>query len=350
MAKKATKKTAKQVAKKSSKKITYASSGVDVAKVKGIQNKINNLIFTTSNKYSIALKGHYAGLFRAGGATLAIHADGVGTKVLVAQAVGKYDTVGIDAVAMNTNDMICVGAEPIVCVDYLAMNKADEKLSLDIMKGLVRGSKESGCALIGGETAILPDIIVGGKKPFDLAVTCVGLIQKGTPDLTGKRLKSGDVIVGLASSGIHSNGYSLARKLLPIKKWGKQMLTPTRVYVKPVLEMIKRCEIHGIAHITGGAYSKLMRVGKYAKKGFLLDNMPSPSPIFQAMASKVNDDREMYRTFNMGIGMCIMCPNKDAAKVLAIARKYKIPAQLVGKVTDKEDVILENGKAKISLL
>jgi len=342
MAKKATKTTAK--------KITYASSGVDVAKVKGIQNKINNLIFTTSNKYSIALKGHYAGLFKAGGATLAIHADGVGTKVLVAQAVGKYDTVGIDAVAMNTNDMICVGAEPIVCVDYLAMNEADEYLTLELMKGLVKGSKESGCALIGGETAILPDIIVGGKKPFDLAVTCVGLIQPGTPNLTGKRLKSGDVIVGLASSGIHSNGYSLVRKILPIKKWGKQMLTPTRVYVKPVLEMIKQCEIHGIAHITGGAYSKLMRVGKYAKKGFLLDNMPAPSPIFKAMAEKVRDDREMYRTFNMGIGMCIMCPKREAAKIMRIAKKYKIASQVVGRVTDKQDVILEKGKKRISLL
>jgi len=329
-------------------KITYASSGVDVSRVKKMQNRINDMAFSASNEYSLPVKGHYAGLFKAGGSTLTMHCDGVGSKVLVAEDMGKYDTVGIDAIAMNVNDIICIGSKPIVAVDYLALAKSDEELVFEIMKGLVAGAKESGVALIGGETAILPDMIKGGKRPFDLAVTCVGIMEREM--ITGSSLKTGDAVIGLESSGIHSNGYTLARKVLSVKEWGKEMLEPTRIYVKPVLEMLGSSDIHGIAHITGGAFSKLMRVGAYAKKGFVLDSMPKPAPVFKALAEKVNDEREMHRTFNMGVGMCIMAPETEESRLISIARKHGVKAQRVGTVTDKEDVVLVKNGKRISLL
>jgi phosphoribosylformylglycinamidine cyclo-ligase len=327
---------------------TYSESGVDVKKVKGIHAAINDLIFSGAPDFVLPIKGHYAGLFKAGNATLAIHCDGVGSKVLVADEMGKFDTVGIDCVAMNVNDLICVGAKPLVLVDYLALAKEDDALVSELMKGLKKGADESGCAIVGGETAILPDMIKGGSKPFDLAATCVGIVE-GEP-LTGEMMKVGDVILGLESSGIHSNGYTLARRLLDAKKWGKQMLEPTKIYVKPVLEMLANCSIHGIAHITGGAYSKLKRIGDYAKVGFLLDSMPKTTGVMSELELQMASDYEFYRTFNAGVGMCIVCPKGDAAKAIGIAKKHGIAASVIGKIVEGSDVVLQKGGKKISLL
>jgi len=191
-------------------------------------------------------------------------------------------------------------------------------------------------------------MIKGGKKPFDLAATAVGVVE-GEP-LTGAKMKVGDVIVGLESSGIHSNGYTLARRLLDANKWGKAMLEPTRIYVKPVLEMLSSCGIHGLAHITGGAYSKLMRIGAYAKVGFLLDSMPKTTGVMAELERKMGSDYEFYRTFNAGVGMCVVCQKKDAAKVVAIAKKHGIGASIIGSITPEEDVILQKNGKKISLL
>ena len=327
---------------------TYSSSGVDIKKVKGIHGAINDAIFSSLPDFVLPIKGHYAGLFKSGGQTLAMHCDGVGTKVMVADALGKFDTVGIDAVAMNVNDIICLGARPLVLVDYLALAHEDAALVSEILKGLQEGAKQSGCAIIGGETAILPEIIKGGEKPFDLAATCVGVVE-GEP-LTGAKMVPGDVLVGLESSGLHSSGYTLSRKVLDIRKWGKEMLVPTRIYVKPIMEMLSSCEIHGIAHITGGAYSKLMRIGSYAKVGFLLDNMPTLTPMMKELAAHLGSDYEMYRTFNCGIGMVVACPEAEAEKVIALAKKHGMGAQIIGKVVKGSDVTLEKGGKKISLL
>ncbi len=327
---------------------TYSSAGVDVKKVKGIHRAINDAIFSSLPDFVLPIKGHYAGLFKAGGAILAMHCDGVGSKLLVADALGKFDTVGIDCVAMNVNDIICVGAKPLVLVDYLALAHEDEQLVVEVMKGLKEGASQAGCAIIGGETAILPDMITGGKKPFDLAATCVGIVE-GEP-LTGAKMKPGDVLVGLQSSGIHSNGYTLARQLLDVKKWGREMLAPTRIYVKPIMEMLSSCGIHGLAHITGGAFSKLTRIGAYANVGFLLDGMPQTTGVMAELEKQVGSDYEFYRTFNAGIGMCIACPKGEAAKVAAIAKKHGVPAQAVGKVVEGSDVVLEKNGKKISLL
>ncbi len=327
---------------------TYSSSGVDIRKVKGIHGAINDAIFSSLPDYVLPIKGHYAGLFKSGGQTLAIHCDGVGTKVMVADALGKFDTVGIDAVAMNVNDIICLGARPLVLVDYLALAKEDAELVSEILKGLQEGAKQAGCAIIGGETAILPEIIKGGERPFDLAATCVGVVE-GEP-LTGVKMVPGDVLIGLESSGMHSSGYTLARKVLDAKKWGKQMLVPTRIYVKPIMEMLANCEVHGIAHITGGAFSKLSRIGSYGKVGFLLDNMPKMEGVMAELAKKLNSDYEMYRTFNCGIGMVVACPASQESKILGIAKKHNIRAQRIGVVTPGNDVVLKKGDMSISLV
>jgi phosphoribosylformylglycinamidine cyclo-ligase len=154
----------------------------------------------------------------------------------------------------------------------------------------------------------------------------------------------------LESSGIHSNGYTLARRVLDAKKWGAAMLEPTRIYVKPVLEMISSCGVHGVAHITGGAYSKLKRIGDYAKVGFLLDAMPKTSGVMAELEKHVGSDYEFYRTFNAGIGMCVIVPKNDAEKAISIAKKHGIGASVMGKIVEGSDVILEKGGKKISLL
>lgn len=310
---------------------------VDIKKVRNIQAAINAAIFAGDKN---ALVGHYAGIIDVGKERLAMHTDGVGTKVLVAQALGKYDTIGIDAIAMNVNDIICVGARPLAGVDYLAVAEEDEELITEIMKGLVAGAKESEIKIVGGETAIMKDVIKGGEKPFDLAFTVIGKVEKFT---TGDTIKKGDVLIGLESSGLHSNGYSLARKVLDVEKWGEEMLTPTKIYVKPVMEMLHACEVHGLAHITGGAFSKLMRLNK--KCGFLIDEPMKPRKIFMELWEHVDDETEMYRTFNMGTGMVVAVPEKEEGKIIGIAKRNGVKAQAIGRVTDVPGVYL--GKTRL---
>lgn len=310
---------------------------VDIRKVRGIQAAINSAIFAGEKG---ALVGHYAGLVKVGKETIAMHTDGVGTKVLVAQALGKYDTVGIDAIAMNVNDIICVGARPLAGVDYLAVAEEDEHLIAEIMKGLVAGAKESEIKIVGGETAVMKDVIKGGEKPFDLAFTVMGKVEKLT---TGDAIRKGDVLIGLESSGLHSNGYTLARKVLDVGKWGGEMLTPTKIYVKPVMEMLHECEVHGLAHITGGAFSKLMRLNK--KCGFIIDEPMKPGKIFMEIWKHVEDEVEMYRTFNMGTGMVVVAPEKEEGKIIGIAKKNGVKAQPIGRVAETPGVYL--GKIRL---
>ena len=312
---------------------------VDVGEVRKIQSSIWDQIKSTfeyRRGYGEALPvfGHYGGIFKCGNDKLVIHTDGVGTKLLVADQVGRYDTVGIDAIAMSVNDILCVGAQPLVCVDYIALAEEDSKMVAALIKGLVKGAQESNMAIIGGETAIVPDLLKEGA--FDLTVTAVGKIEKL---ILGNEITKGDVIVGLESSGMHSNGYTLARKLLDVKKWGDEMLKPTRIYANPVLEMIDACDVHGIAHITGGAFSKLTRLNK--EVGYVLDDLPEPQPVFKEMAKKVKE-MDMYRTFNMGVGMAIILPEDRADTIINIANKHEVNASVIGKVTDKKGVWIKN--------
>ncbi len=335
---------------------TYAKAGVNVRKVEGIQNKIASILSGTLNKNVLLGAGHYAGIVQLKGIRLAMHADGVGSKVLIAQLLNKYDTVGIDAIAMNVNDLICLGARPFAAVDYLAIVRSDERIISEIMKGLKQGARLSDCAIIGGETAIVPDLIKGlPGKGFDLSVTCIGELE-GKP-ITGEDMKEGDLIIGLESSGLHSNGYTLARKVLlrgeNANNRGllKQLLIPTRIYSTAVMEVIKKIKtVHGLAHITGGAFSKLQRLSNDNKKGFLLNDMPTIPAIFKRIQKEANlSQKEMYRTFNMGIGFCIIVAKKDAKAVQKICKKHRIKSHIIGRIIDEPGVYLQTSKGTIIL-
>ncbi len=337
----------------------YKDAGVDIKKAGKTHAEIEKVIASTRNGYCFPISGHYAGILNIGKEKIAITNDGVGSKILVAASLKKFDTVGIDCVAMVVNDLICVGARPVALVDYIALQRQDDGLVSELMKGLADGCMQAGCAIVGGETAVLPEIVNG----FDLEATCIGVIggkgsrqggsgaKSGSEIIDGGKIRPGDVIVGLESSGIHSNGYTLARRILKVEKWGKEMLAPTIIYVKPVMEMIGACEIHGLANITGGGFSKLSRLGKHSKGGFLLDSMPELKGIMLELYSGVGkDDYEMYRTFNCGIGFCIICRKGEAEKVIGIAKKYRIGAQIIGKAVKEKDVRLKKDGKEISLL
>ncbi len=331
---------------------TYAKAGVDIRKVKKIHGDIDKIASETFSTRKgrfgkvLDIRGHYAGLIDIGkGQALALHSDGVGTKVLVALMLGEYEGVGIDCVAMNVNDIICVGAEPVALVDYLALEKPNERLIEGVMKGLRRGALESGVAIVSGETAIMPDVIEG----FDLSATSIGVVRKDRI-VDGTRIEVGDSIIGLSSTGIHSNGLTLARKIL-LKKFSRHvaemLLTPTRIYVKPIMELLRsRVHVHGMAHITGGAYSKLKRIGTRANVGFYLDDLFQPQEIFKLIQrqGKVTD-REMYRTFNMGTGFLMVVPRADERKTLTIIKG----SQVVGRVTNDRRVIVETASTKLEI-
>jgi phosphoribosylformylglycinamidine cyclo-ligase len=322
---------------------------IDVGHVKKIQGSIWEKIkstFSFRKGYGepVPVFGHYGGIFKCGEESLVIHTDGVGTKILVAEAMDKFDTVGIDAIAMSVNDILCVGAEPLVGVDYLALAKEDDELVSEIMKGLVKGAEESGCAIVGGETAIVPDIIKGGDKAFDLTFTAVGRVKKL---ILGNEIVKGDVMVGLESSGLHSNGYTLARKALDIKEWGDAMLAPTKIYVNAILETIDACDVHGIAHITGGSFSKLTRLNK--EVGYRLEGLPEPKPIFKALQKEVKSVKDMYRTFNMGIGMVVILPEDRAHTLINIAKKHDVEAGVIGRIIEKKGVWMKHAGKDINL-
>ena len=332
---------------------TYAKAGVDITKISKIHKRIETILSKTFETRRgklgqvLDIRQHYAGLIDIGNDyALAAHTDGVGTKVLVAEALRKYDTIGIDCIAMNVNDVICLGAEPVAIVNYLALEKPRPHLVEEVMKGLERGAREAGVAIISGETAIMPDVVRG----FDLAATVIGFVKKRRI-ITGEKTQPGDIILGLRSSGIHSNGLTLARKLLLTSRGtfrsARELLRPTRIYTKQVSQLFRsNLEIHGLAHITGGAYSKLKRIGLKSKTGFLLNNLPEPQPIFKKIQTKGKiSDREMYRTFNMGTGFLVICPRRSAKRV-----KQHIPEiREVGYVTDSRATVISLPKSEFEV-
>ena len=331
---------------------TYAKAGVDIRRVKRLHGDIDKLLsktFTTrKGRFGQVLdvRQHYAGLIDIGhGQALALHSDGVGTKVLVSLMLRKYEGVGIDCVAMNVNDLICVGAEPVALVDYLAVESPNQRLVEGIMRGLHQGALQSGVAIVSGETAIMPDVIEG----FDLSATSIGIVKK-TKIIEGNKTRVGDSIIGLPSTGIHSNGLTLARKVL-LKKFNRRaaemLLTPTRIYVKPIMKLLKsRVNVHGMAHITGGAYSKLKRIGTRANVGFYLDNLLPPQEVFRLIQKKGKiTDREMYRTFNMGTGFLIMVRKSDEKKTLMTIPRSRV----VGEVIQEQKVIVKTHSHELQI-
>ena len=310
---------------------TYSEAGVDIdaseratealiAQIKGVNRK--------GDGESIKLDNGFAGLVKLGDGALAMCTDGVGSKLLLAEEMDSIHTVGIDCVAMNTNDLICVGAEPLSFVDYVALDKPDEELMAKIGMGLAEGCKQSNCTLSGGETAILPELVHG----FDIAGTSVGYVKQNKI-IDGTKIAEGNTLIGLESSGPHSNGYTLIRKLFDgDKELGKKLVEPTRIYVKEVMELINQVNVNGIAHITGGGLDNISRINDNFQ--YVIDNpLPVPS-VFDWLQEKGNiETKEMYRTFNMGMGMIIIVNKADAEKSVSILGKH---AQVIGSV--------ENGK------
>jgi len=335
--------------------ITYKKVGVDINEIKKSQQVIGKIIASTHNSQKKAKMthgfGHYAGIVEIpGGKLLATHTDGVGTKVLIANKMQKFDTIGIDCVAMNVNDIICIGATPISFVDYIAANRNDQRIFKQIVSGLVRGAKKSSVPIVGGETAIMPDLISGKGFGFDLAGMVVGILSKKEMVL-GNKIKPNDVIIGIKSSGLLSNGYSLARKVLSkysLKRkfkgvgiLGNALLKPTEIYVKPVLEAIEKCSIHGLAHITGGSFTKLLRLKQI---GFELDNLPKTPALMQLIQDCGVKSDEMYKTFNMGVGFCIISPENQVRGIQKIITKHKMKSYEIGRISKKKGVFINKLK------
>jgi len=294
--------------------------------------------------------GHYAGLVDLGdGRVLSLHIDNVGTKVLIAEMMRKYDTIGIDCVAVCANDLICTGADPISLLDYLAMSKPDRAIVHAIAIGLAKGAKEAGLAIVGGETAIVPELLreEGG---LDLVGMAAG-ICRNEQLILGDRIEEDDTVIGVASSGIHSNGLTLARKVL-LKKHtidetlmgfdrslGEELLEPTRIYVKPTKELVRRVEVHGLAHITGGSFSKLERIVGGVKLGVEIDQPPPPPRIFEVIQREGHvSDSEMYKTFNMGVGFVVICSKHQADRVISIFEKHRQEAMRIGRILRKRGI------------
>lgn len=261
--------------------------------------------------------------------------DGVGTKILLCKEMKKFDTVGIDLVAMSVNDILTLGAEPYLFLDYYATSKLDVAVSKDILKGIVQGCKESNVALVGGETAEMPNVYAPGD--FDLAGFCVGVLEKGK-EVVGQKIKPGDIVIGLPSSGVHSNGFSLVRKILSTQKisfhhalagtkrtWGQVLLTPTKLYVKDVLPLVKKDLIKGMSHITGGGLPEnVVRVlpqGVCATIDTKAWKKPAVFTELQELGKVPQDD--MYRTFNMGIGFVLIASEKKCKSILQAIPKAK---------------------------
>ncbi|MFH0861546.1 MAG: phosphoribosylformylglycinamidine cyclo-ligase [Candidatus Altiarchaeota archaeon] len=330
---------------------TYAKAGVDFRKedrtIRNIQNWVRRTFAYREGKTGAVMVdvGSFANLIDMGDYALAFCTDGVGSKVLVAQELEKYDTIGIDCVASNVNDAICVGAEPISMVDYLAMSHTNDEIARDISKGLHDGAKEAGIAIVGGETASLPDIITGVEnRGFDLAAAVIGIVRKDKI-ITGEKIEPGDAILGFKSSGIHTNGLTLARKVLPKNMW-MNLLAPTRIYVKEALELFGRYDVHGMAHITGGGFLNLCRLTNY---GFRLEHMPEPQMVFKKIQELGRiTDQEMYKTFNMGIGLCAIVSEADGKDIVAKYGK-RFDLMMIGRIVQEPGVTIRHKDAEFAL-
>ncbi len=318
--------------------LTYAKAGVDIDKEnKAISALAKQLIYKRKGLGApLTDVGHYAGLIDFGEYALALTTDGVGSKVLIANEMKRWNTVGIDCIAMNVNDLLAMGIEPLAFVDYIAIHEPNEEIMRQIGVGLAKGAEISRITIVGGETATLPDIVNG----FDLAGTCLGMVRKDRI-ITGECIEIGDAIIGLPSNGVHSNGYSLVRRIIkesgysyrdtfPYNKKttiGDELLIPTRIYME-ILDAAGKYDIHGLAHITGSGLMKLHRITKY---GFDITDPVKPQPIFRFLQEEGGvENAEMYKTFNMGMGFVVVLPKNeadDASKMLG--------GKIVGEIVDE---------------
>ena len=320
----------------------YARAGVDQT---GAGSAVGALVAvlagieTGAPSRSVLPSGHYASVLRLDDRRgLALSCDGVGTKVIVAERLGRLDTVGIDCIAMNVNDVICVGAEPIAVLDYIAVEEADPAALEQIALGLRAGAEAAGVEIPGGELAVLPELIRGHPSPrgFDLLGFCIGLVDVDAI-VTGAAIEPGDAIVGIPSSGIHSNGLTLARRVLGDDD--ARLLVPTAIYVRAVRDLVEsRVEVRGLAHITGEGFLNLLRLEAVA--GYLIDQ-PLPVPeVFEDIAERGGvEPAEMYEVFNMGCGFCCVVPAGDAREAVSILGRRHPGTAVIGRASTAGGVV-----------
>jgi phosphoribosylformylglycinamidine cyclo-ligase len=328
----------------------YSKAGVSSAEeesaLKGLLKWVN-ATFSLRNNIGKALLpiGFFANVIDTGlGIGVAISTDGVGSKTLIAELLNKYDTIGIDCIAMNVNDILCVGAEPVSFVDYIAVNKIDSLKIEEISKGLYEGAKLANVNIPGGEIAQVKDILHEGDNSFDIIGTAIGFIK---PDkiITGKNIENGDIIIGLKSNGIHSNGFTLARKvLLGEKNYNDnillELLTPTKIYVKEVLALINSVNVRGLANITGDGFLNILRFSKKAK--YVINELPEPQPIFKKIQEKGNIPlQEMYKDFNMGVGFCVVVGENDYPKAEKTLKDLNADFLKIGYIEEAEEKSIE---------
>ncbi|MFA4889496.1 MAG: phosphoribosylformylglycinamidine cyclo-ligase [Candidatus Omnitrophota bacterium] len=336
------------------KNLTYKKAGVDIISAGIFKSKIKGIARSSFLPGALGGIGGFGSFFRFPkeqykDALLVSSSDGVGTKLKIAVLADKHDTVGIDAVAMNVNDILCVGARTLFFLDYIAFSKLKEGILVDVVKGINRGCIQAGCSLIGGETAQMPGMYKDGD--YDLAGFCVGVVERKNI-IDGSRIKAGDIVIGLESNGLHSNGFSLVRKVLSakeLKQRSKELLKPTRIYVKPVLSLVSTMDyrllaIHGISHITGGAfYDKIARILPDNTDAVIRkDSWPVPA-IFKVIQNKgCIQDKEMYHTFNMGIGMVLIVEAQSALKLRSALLKFNLRSWFIGEVVKgKKQVVVD---------
>ncbi|TFG93375.1 MAG: phosphoribosylformylglycinamidine cyclo-ligase [Syntrophobacterales bacterium] len=337
------------------KKTSYREAGVDIDKAAAFVERIKPLIKTTARKGAVGGIGSFGGLFLLGAdkyknPLLVSTTDGVGTKLKIAHMMDIHNTIGIDLVAMSVNDLIVQGAEPLFFLDYIATGKLSVETSVQIVEGIAKGCVESGCALTGGETAEMPGFYKDDE--YDLAGFCVGVVEYDNL-IDGSEIRVGDSIIGLASNGIHSNGYSLVRKVLFEQAGlnindsveglegsiGMELLRPTKIYVKPVLNLIKNFSIRGIAHITGGGLTEnIPRILPERCCASIIRRNWTPPAIFGIIQDKGGvDDAEMLRVFNMGIGMVVVVPEKDSKEIVDHLERLGEQAYIIGHIKNRDE-------------
>lgn len=335
--------------------ITYKDAGVDIDAGDLFVEKIKPYVKSTFRPEVLTHIGGFGGLFalkKYKNPVLVSGTDGVGTKLKIAFLTNRHDTVGIDLVAMCVNDIVVQGAEPLFFLDYFATGRLKPEAHADIVKGIAAGCRQAGCALIGGETAEMPSFY--GADEYDLAGFAVGVVER-KKIVDGSKIKAGDCLIGLASSGLHSNGYSLVRRVLLEtsgcsvndvlpelgKPLGDVLLTPTRIYVRTVLKLMTGFDIRGMAHITGGGITEnLPRVLPKGTQATVRKGSWDIHPIFTLLQQKAGvDDEEMYRDFNMGIGMILVVPAKQADSVMKKAGKLGEKAYRIGEIVKGKQVV-----------
>ena len=338
---------------------SYEEAGVNLeAGYEGVR-RIKKHVASTARTGVMGNIGAFGGMFdlsKLGVAepVLVSGTDGVGTKLKIAIELDKHDTIGIDAVAMCVNDVLAQGAEPIFFLDYIALGVNDPVKVEAIVAGVADGCRQAGCALVGGETAEMPGMYA--KNDYDIAGFTCGVVEKSRL-IDCSKVSVGDVLVGIASSGVHSNGFSLVRKIvsdngLELGKnypelgehtLGDVLITPTKIYVKQVLDVIAHCDVHGISHITGGGFDEnIPRILKEGQGIEVKEGSWEILPVFRFLEKygKINH-REMFNIFNMGIGMVIALPEADVDKAIEILTKHGERASVIGRVTDKEGVVIK---------